>query len=241
MEHGIKIGSKMSVFQWLKNRQICTCHAYKKTANVTITIFSLHTKMKHDARMVALQFHLLNRKTKRIALIENTKFTAKIHVNLSSTSAAYCTSCSPTWKLPLLLLEALWICWTHLRRTGLYSAYSLNTAHPPEVAKTAIFWVLGRPIYRCLQPYWNSLKTSHELEHITKRLLWKFEEDRSRVEFRATVGRTWTFRWEKESLCTVVSHHHTRGASFYETPPTLRGSPCIDLSSKPRVVQVAHC
>ena len=149
------------------------------------------------------------------ALIKRTKFTAKIHVKLSSTLAAYCTSCSPTWKLPLLLLEALWICWTRLRRAGLYSAYSLNTAHPPEVAKTSIFGGLGRPIHRCPQPSWNCLRASHEFIHITKNILWKFQEDRTRVAFRATVGRTWTFRWEKESLCTVVSHCHTRGASFY--------------------------
>jgi len=40
-------------FSVTENRQICTCHAYIKTANVTIATFSLHTKMKHDAKMVA--------------------------------------------------------------------------------------------------------------------------------------------------------------------------------------------
>ena len=186
-----------------------------KPTNANAAGFLLHTRTKWDAMMLPMQLHARNRQIGRAPRNLSWKITAKIDRNLRLTLVTYRTLCIATYELPLLLLEALWICWTRLRRAGLYSAYSLNTAHPPEVAKTSIFGGLGRPIHRCPQPSWNCLRASHEFIHITKNIFWKFEEDRTRVAFRATVGRTWTFRWEKESLCTVVSHRHTRGASFY--------------------------
>ena len=79
---------------------------------------------------------------------------------------------------------------------------------PKKVPKTANFGGFGRPIQRCLQTCRNFLKSSNMFKHITKHILWRFEEDRLRFAFRATDGRTWShvkFSLEKRIFVCITT------------------------------------
>ena len=64
--------------------------------------------------------------------------------------------------------------------------------------KMSNFWHFGRPWAGgsgARKAFPIFLKLSEVFEHITKQLLWKFQEDRQRFACTRPDGQTWTFRW----------------------------------------------
>ena len=75
-------------------------------------------------------------------------------------------------------------------------------------AKNVISRGLGPSKKKCLQTCRNFLKSSNMFIHITKHILWRFEEDRLRFAFRATDGRTWShvkFSLEKRIFVCITT------------------------------------
>ena len=153
-------------------------------------------------------------KTRRAALKRSWKYTAEkaISGGIGPSKKKHPSSCrrfiKPSHKFKHITKRRFWRIEEDRTRVA---CPSTDGRTPKKVPKKAIFGGLGRPIQRCIHTFWNFLKPSHVFKHVTKRILWRFDEDRWRIAFRATDGRTWShLQFSLEKRIVVISPHVQR-------------------------------